>query len=388
MVILQITPEAPGTSSGGKLGVLQTLLELRGIGCIVDYVGPKIDDVSIRTLYRRIYELDPETGKFKLVLAMLHGVLNRRYYAWKHLALDCSGYDVVWVDFTKLDYVVKDVKKRNPRLPVIVRVHNIEADYAYDDWKLSGGWKKWLIAMFATRQEQAVSRLANELIPLTAKDRDRLVLKYRVPPEKIQIIPVCVQDPVPYQTLLPHEGVSILITGSLWFGANLAGIEWFLQSVLPKLDDGCSVTIAGFHPAESLKKKCHDAGVLLVDSPEDLKPYYEACDIVAVPVFDGAGMKVKVAEALSYGKPVVATSFGAIGYAIENGFDGFIADTPASFADAINQYRKASSQRRDTFSHRARALYERQYSIACCSTLCISVLNHVKERMLCPQSSL
>jgi hypothetical protein len=47
-----------------------------------------------------------------------------------------------------------------------------------------------------------------------------------------------------------------------------------------------------------------------VDDPRDA---FSACDIMIAPIIDGAGIKVKVAEALYNGVPVVATPFAVKG---------------------------------------------------------------------------
>ena len=45
-----------------------------------------------------------------------------------------------------------------------------------------------------------------------------------------------------------------------------------------------------------------------------MEVYFRKADIYIATVFDGAGMKVKVAEALSYGLPVIGTPHSFIGY--------------------------------------------------------------------------
>ena len=85
---------------------------------------------------------------------------------------------------------------------------------------------------------------------------------------------------------------------------------------MPKVSDICELTIAGAKPNDEITNACRDTNTLLVASPESMKPYFEAAYMVLVPIFDGGGMKVKVAEAMSYNLPVVTTSHGKIGYKI------------------------------------------------------------------------
>ena len=101
----------------------------------------------------------------------------------------------------------------------------------------------------------------------------------------------------------------------------------------------------------------------MVESPENMEPLFEKCDILAIPIFDGAGMKVKFAEGLSYGKIVVSTSFGAVGYDVNSGIDCFIADNEIAFAECISQSIAMNKTQMELIESNARYLYEENYSI-------------------------
>ncbi|PTO65219.1 glycosyltransferase [Vibrio splendidus] len=47
---------------------------------------------------------------------------------------------------------------------------------------------------------------------------------------------------------------------------------------------------------------------------DDLKEFYEQIDVSLNPIWAGSGFKTKNAEALSYGKPVITTALGAMGF--------------------------------------------------------------------------
>ncbi|MCK2056374.1 glycosyltransferase [Methylobacterium sp. 37f] len=61
-------------------------------------------------------------------------------------------------------------------------------------------------------------------------------------------------------------------------------------------------------------------GVSLLGYVDDLAAFYADTDLIVAPMLMGSGLKMKVAEALSYGVPVVGT---------EIGFEGFDAEAPA-----------------------------------------------------------
>lgn len=67
----------------------------------------------------------------------------------------------------------------------------------------------------------------------------------------------------------------------------------------------------------------------------DLQIVYKESKIVICPLLSGAGMKIKVVEALSYGKAIVTTSVGADGINIVHKHDAYICDDWNDFSQSI-----------------------------------------------------
>ena len=362
MHILEITSQEPDRHSGGGLGVLQTALSLTGISdASVDYIGPEITDQKIKALYRNCYELAPDYQILHRMINLAHGITNARYNSWKHLNINFDAYDYIVMDFTKLDYVLKKI---NPER-LFVRVHNIEVDYAQRDYATNKSQEKRIIAKLAHKQEQRIVNSAHRLVALTEHDKKRLIQLYAVDANKIDIIPVCLEQPSNFEHKHRDRNIiNILITGSLWFGENANGVKWFIAKVLPFLDFDYHLTIAGAHPSDEIKELVkHDQSITLVDTPDNMIPYFDGADIVACPIFNGAGMKVKVAEALSYSLPVVGTEHAFVGYNIHNGIDSYEANSENDFADALNRYAGMSPQERQQVCDNALHLFRNDYSI-------------------------
>ena len=79
---------------------------------------------------------------------------------------------------------------------------------------------------------------------------------------------------------------------------------------------------------QELKEKYLD--VLLFQDVESLAPFYNTVDLVVIPLFNQAGVKIKLIEALKYGKKIVSRPEGVYG----SGLSDIIptADTPEDFA--------------------------------------------------------
>lgn len=358
MKILHITPEAPGYTSGGRLGVMQTELSITSNNNIVDYIGPEIEYPELAERYNKIFIPSKSKNIIKLAIHSLRGITNKSYESWLKLDVDYSSYDAVVLDFTKQSYILKKV---NPN-KLIVRVHNVEYDFSNSAYKLKKSLKNYLVKKSSFSQEALLLSKARVVVPLTQNDLNRLSELYSFNKTKVFIVPVCTEPPERID--INTSSNTMIITGSLWFGGNYDGIKWFLTNVYSQLSTPVHLIIAGRHPNEELKQIIKKyPRVSLIDSPDAMAPYFLKASLAIAPVFDGAGMKVKVAEALSYGLPVVGTSHAMIGYEIEDGINSYQADSAKQFVNAIEDYYSKSFSDRLKMREKALQLYEKKYSM-------------------------
>lgn len=93
---------------------------------------------------------------------------------------------------------------------------------------------------------------------------------------------------------------------------NVAAVETFMESVLPRIRErvedahlvlaGTVCDHVGEHP-----------GVVKLGVVEDLAETYADAQLVVIPLTMGTGLKIKTAEALGFGRPVLTTDVGAEG---------------------------------------------------------------------------
>jgi glycosyltransferase involved in cell wall biosynthesis len=76
-------------------------------------------------------------------------------------------------------------------------------------------------------------------------------------------------------------------------------------------------------------------GLRLTGYVEDVRPEVSRSAACVVPARLGSGTKTKVLEAMALGTPVVATSKGIEGLAIEPGAQALVADDPAELAELV-----------------------------------------------------
>jgi polysaccharide biosynthesis protein PslH len=151
-------------------------------------------------------------------------------------------------------------------------------------------------------------------------------------------------DPVrqlPYPARAADEPLRILFVGSVAYRPNHQGLEWFVAEVLPLLrrEVPAVVDVVGSPP----RRFAGDTGVVLHGSVDSLLPFYERSHAAIVPVLYGSGTRLKVLEAMAYGRPVVATAVGAEGLPVSAGDHYLQADDAFAFAAALAWIGKASA---------------------------------------------
>jgi hypothetical protein B2_15733 len=98
---------------------------------------------------------------------------------------------------------------------------------------------------------------------------------------------------------IDSDKCNILFVGGYYY-PNVNGFRWFIKNVTPLIKINYEVTLVG-NRMDLLKEEfSNNSNVKVLGRVEDLSPYYEDADVVVGPIFEGAGMKVKTAEALSY----------------------------------------------------------------------------------------
>jgi hypothetical protein len=116
--------------------------------------------------------------------------------------------------------------------------------------------------------------------------------------------------------------------------ANVSGLRFFVNEVLPLVR--AEYPDATLEVCGSVAKRIDAVeGVLRTGWVADLAPHYAAARLVVVPLTVGSGLKIKLTEALAYGRAVVSTGVGLQGV-VEHGDPpfGLRADGTAELAAA------------------------------------------------------
>ena len=169
---------------------------------------------------------------------------------------------------------------------------------------------------------------------VSERERDMLLKSIRGN-FKVEIIPNCI-DLASYIYIREHpQSDTLIFTGSLTYKPNYDAMCWFLENVFPLLRlriPGLRLVITGEHA--NLPLPAAD-GVWLTGMVEDVRPLIARSWVSIVPLQTGGGTRLKVLEPMALRTPVVSTSKGVEGLAVQNDAHLLIADDPQEFSTAV-----------------------------------------------------
>src|SRR5262249_22273152 len=166
-------------------------------------------------------------------------------------------------------------------------------------------------------------------------------------------------------TSKPEVPKSLIFSGSLNWYPNISAIRFFVREIWPLIKRQCPearLYVAGNRPSDSLRQWLNlDPSVVVVPSPNDIRPCIPGPTVFVCPILDGGGTRLKILDALAMAKPVVATTVGCEGLQVTHGKNILMADDARDFARNVIGALENEPLRRQ-LGTAGRALVEKYYS--------------------------
>lgn len=136
----------------------------------------------------------------------------------------------------------------------------------------------------------------------------------------------------------PEEPETIVFSGKMSYYANAVAVKHFYENIYPYVKAArpkVKFLIVGADPPSNIQKLAEDPSVKVTGYVDDIRPYIARSAVAICPITVGVGIQNKVLEAMSMGKPVVATSRACSAIAARDGEHFLTADQPEGFAAEI-----------------------------------------------------
>lgn len=328
--------ELSGIRNGGQNGSYKNLKLLQNFYDVDIVSFAKIKENKIRKINKNYYELPFPSNKVKVLF-------NNFFFYSGNLSFDNekeilkliknNKYRVIFLDSSYFGRIIKKIKKIDPEIIILTFFHNIEYFYIEGIKKEKKGILNllWNIKLLSTIYNEKKAILdSDHIFLLNKRDKKQLENKYKIKRD-INFLPVSFEDKG--KNLIKNKkGSYLLFVGALFY-ANYNGIKWFIDNVMSMLPNKRLVIVG--KNFEKCRLNLEKENVEVIGTVENIEPYYLNASCIVAPIFQGAGMKVKIAEALMYGKTIYGTTEAFEGYEINYNKVGGVCNTDTEFIKKI-----------------------------------------------------
>jgi len=281
-----------------------------------------------------------------------------------------NGITEVFIDGSNLGVVVDKIKKKCRHTHVYVLFHNVESRFFLGAFLENISFHSLGVLIANYFAEFYAVKSADHIITLSK--RDSLLLHRLYGRSAHSITPISLDDtfnPEYFNTEYAHKKEYALFVGGTFY-ANQQGIAWFVKNVVPYIDIMICIVGKGF---EDFRDKLEIPGkVEVIGTVDSLAEWYCQAKFIIAPIFDGSGMKTKVAESLMFGKKVVGTPEAFSGYEDCASIAGWCCSTVNDFILAMNEAQKINIPQ---FDEHLRNIFIENYSLKAASKRLHTILN-------------
>ncbi len=387
MRILFVVPHLPHPTQGGAAIRNWHLIHAASVGGhIVHLITPDIFqaglDGSPRPLMLPAYRRTFARRVRDLVLSR-EPDLTRRLGAHRvqpEIVRRCrdDGYDLIQVEGLEMwpSIPVMDV-------PIIYDAHNAEATLqgrmarqAWRDHRFIRAAYSAIQARKLRRYEASVMRRAR--YTLAVSDADAAHLHPLDPDALVRIVPIGV-DTVHYSPNAvgtPIDQTDVVFTGTFDYRANEDAAAWFVTQVWPRIRcarPAARCALVGRNPSAKLRANNGRNGITVTGSVPDDRPFMAAASVYVLPIRFGAGVRVKLLNAMSMGCAIVATPAACEGVAILEGKEVvMVAPDATCFANSVRALLD-DPKRRVALGSAARASVSERYDWSVCTPTLLAI---------------
>lgn len=227
-----------------------------------------------------------------------------------------KGYspDIVVLEWTEMLLACSNIKKIFPIAKVVASEHDVTFLSKKRKYECETGIRKIVKKLdYKTMLRREINCLRQMDLIVTHNEKDKeLLIKYKMDANSLFTI-VPYYKKIDAQIDYSNRVQNLVFYGSMARPENYKSAIWFMDHVLDKLP-GYTFIIVGNKPSQELIDKSRDKqNVILTGFVEDITPYFENALCFIAPLVLGAGIKIKVLEALSSGVPVLTNELGIEG---------------------------------------------------------------------------
>jgi glycosyltransferase involved in cell wall biosynthesis len=305
----------------------------------IDHTVIRFVPSRLRNFYYLLFNLINVPNYFGKTAGMVFGY--RRHRLLKELRdLRRSGYrpDVVLMEWTEITLMVHHIRRLFPASQFIASEHDVlflrfRRRYERERNPLRRHISGLRYRSLRSSEVSAVRACA--LVAPHNADYASLLAGEGVGPERIHPIAPYFDD---YSKVVYNpKSRSLFFFGAMDRPENWQSVVWFIEQVFPRVRaEGLRLLVVGSRPFPELTK-FRDDSIIVTGYVQDIVPYLQDSLCMVASLVLGAGIKVKILEAMSAGLPVLTNSIGIEGIPARDGTHYVHCETPDEYVAAIRR---------------------------------------------------
>lgn len=227
-----------------------------------------------------------------------------------------------------------EICKRLTDAKCVLRAHNVESKLWKRRAQESSGAEKIYLSHLQKKLMAAERQASHRFDAVVTISREDEKVFFAWGAKQIAVVPFGVEKEV--LSFNQNNTLSFFFIGAMDWEPNREGLEWFVENVWPAFH--LEFRNIKFHIAgRKMDRKIQADNIVNHGEVSSSKDFMKQHTILVAPYFSGGGMRVKIAQALSLGKPVVTTTIGAEGLTecVNKGI--YIADTAQTFLQVMKK---------------------------------------------------
>ncbi len=288
---------------------------------------------------------------------------SREYSSALREILTAGSFDIIHCEGLVFALYLEEIRKLTAA-PVILRAHNLEHRIRemMASKERSALRRFYLANLFRRlrRLEIYSAERFDAIVPINGPDSDWFSAAAEGKP--IFLCPTGA-DEVSYIPEPADAPPRVGFLGSMNWEPNLEGIRWFIESVWPlvlKDIPAARLHLAGRGLSEVRTLLPAGRNISFEGEPDDARSFIASNHVMIAPLFAGSGLRIKIIEAMSAGRPTVATPVAAEGIEAAAEYALTVAADAGAFCAALVKYLE-NPELRLTAGKAAVRLVEKRY---------------------------
>jgi len=303
-----------------------------------EYSENEID--KLKDICEEVNEVKLTNSSYVQNIDLFLPITIKKYYKKSmisFLKLYSNNYDYVVYDHLHMAIYRKYAKSKTH----VLLEHNIETNIWLSYLKRKKGLFKVVIYwqyLLMKAYEKRVLKSFSSIITISKDEQSYAILHNSSSNVYIFKPNLIVENIKSIDNLSKTHNRLIFIGSYKWF-PNQQAANYLVTELMPKLrkrNIGIELLLVGSNPTSEILKYGKDfSDIIVTGRVESIDPYILKSDIFINPIESGAGVNIKVIEALAKGIPVISTTFGCRGLDLDYGKDVLIYHTIDELVDHI-----------------------------------------------------